>query len=174
MHIFVGWDHRTGGKMADRCCAALDKFEIKPTVLREHELRSLGLYEREYKTISDGRMFDNGDFKEFPEHYTFTKFLAPHLCSGFALFIAPSLIFKEDPRKVFGRFDETKVVSAFPWTETKGNFDHKAVLFNSAKCVERLSIEEVNHRSASHLNEFKWCKDGEVGVFGLDLKYFTE
>lgn len=180
--IFIGYD----AKDYDAVVAAIKSLrrvapDLEPTLLVEERLRAAGLFWRtQDKRSSQG--YDLTGNETFSTAFKYTRFLTPLLAQeGPAMFVDADMLFYSDPRELIGpdfltaapavsvvQHSYTPVESRKMVDQQQTSYPRKnwssVMLFNcDHPANRRLSLRDVNERTAWELQSFYWLHDDEIG-----------
>lgn len=180
MRVYIGFDQREheAASVAAKTLKEVTRGEIEPEFLSLSKLRDQGLLNRP--------TFDNFDIvsnESVSTAFKFSRFLVPILCQqGFALFVDCDVVFLRDPRQMLREIEARYAVSVVPHssarTVVKNKMDGReqkdyprkwwssVMLFNcDHPANRRLSLRDVNSRTARDLHAFYWLEmENEIGV----------
>jgi hypothetical protein len=185
MQVWIGYDQRDD--LAARVCiASLRRHASRPLavhLLKDHELRRRGLYNRPYRVMENGQMIDARDLRPFSTQFAFTRFIVPYLTDApLALYCDADFMFRTDVAQLF---DEAQRASSsyplmcvhhayVPSEPTKMDGVLQAAYFRKnwsslmvmrpAVIREHLSLEDINHRDGRWLHGMTWLGDGQIGA----------
>lgn len=178
--VYVGWDPRE--ELAYSVCAhsiqrrAGRKVKVSP--LKQHELRTAGLYWREPDKLAS-------------TEFTFTRFLVPALSKykGFSIFCDGDFLFLSDIGELMDLFDSRYAVQVVqhdyqPTAATKkAGFTQTVyprknwsslVIWNNAHPKNRLlTPAEVNTREPAYLHRFQWLDDEDIGALPIEWNWLV-
>lgn len=184
LRVYIGYDEREHDA-AVAALKSLKRYGIDAELLCESRLRAYGLYWR----VADergGQDYDLASNETRSTRFKFTRFLVPALAqSGFALFVDCDVIFKSSPAEMLLDVESKRAVSVAKHehvpveADKMGGLEQKTyprknwssvMLFNcDHPANRRLSIRDVNERTAMDLHGFYWLADDEIG--SLDPKW---
>jgi hypothetical protein len=180
LRVYIGYDEREHDA-AVAALKSLKRFGLDAELLCESRLRSYGLYWR----LGDeraGQDYDLASNETKSTRFKFTRFLVPALAqSGYALFADCDVIFKRSPLEILhetprSQFAVSVVKHEHQPAETvkMHGVEQKAyprknwssvMLFNcDHPANRRLSIRDINERTAAELHAFYWLADDEIGT----------
>jgi hypothetical protein len=180
LRVYLGFDEREA-EAASAALKSLKRFGLDAELLCESRLRSYGLYWR-LGDERDGQDYDLASNETKSTRFKFTRFLVPALAQGgFALFADCDVIFKRSPLEILLDGARSKfAVSVVKHEHTPAEavkmhgVEQKAyprknwssvMLFNcDHPANRRLSIRDVNERTAAELHGFYWLVDNEIGT----------
>lgn len=119
-----------------------------------------------------------------------SRFATPYLSqyAGWTLFMDNDVVVDCDIKEVFDFADDQYSVMCVQHNQVvdhdikflghvQTSYDRKnwssVMLFNNAKCRDKLSIDYVNTAPGLDLHQFKWCPDDEIGSIPLEYNYLV-
>jgi len=182
MRVFIGYDSREDAAAitAARSLKKVTNGQIEPELLKSARLYDQGLLWRPV----DQRGSEDYDLtsNEYTStRFKNTRFLVPMLCqSGHALFVDCDVVFLRDPREMLDEVlgaqalyvvkhhyhtgEQWKMVNQRQKWYPRKNWS-SVMLFNcDHPANRRLSLRDVNERTAQRLHSFYWLSDAEIGL----------
>jgi len=182
MRVFIGYDAREDAAAitAARSLERVTKGQIQPDLLKSAKLYDHGLL---WRTV-DQRGSEDYDLvsnEHTSTRFKNTRFLVPMLCqSGHALFVDCDTVFLRDPREMldevlgaqalyvvkhhYNSGEQWKMVNQRQKWYPRKNWS-SVMLFNcDHPANRRLSLRDVNERTAQRLHAFYWLSDAEIGL----------
>lgn len=184
LRVLIGFDQREA-KAAEVCAKSLYRVtrgELSAEFLCLSKLHAHGLLWR----ISDRRGAQDYDLisnEKTSTRFKISRFLTPMLCQqGWALFVDCDTIFMRDPREMLWEIEadhpvnvvkrnhvpaeQWKMVNQSQRAYARKNWS-SVMLFNcDHPANRRLSLHDVNRRTANDLHSFYWLADTEIGELG--------
>ena len=169
--VYIGWDSREDiAYQVAKHSIHKHADDVDVIALKLHELKEQGLVTRP-------------DDPKASTQFTFTRFLVPHLnrYQGWALFVDCDFLFRSDVNKLFDLADPSKAVMVAKHeynvsdgtAKMDGQVQHayprknwsSCILFNCAhpKNVQGLDPTVINDAAMSHLHQFRWLDDEDIG-----------
>lgn len=181
MQIFIGWDPRD--ELAARVCVkslrAHTRTSLDIHLIRDHEVRKSGLYDRPYAVEPSGQMVDGRDHRPFSTLFAFTRFLTPHLATDdWALFVDADFMFRADVSRILQHCSDTKALMCVqhdysPRETVKMDGVSQAVyrrknwsslmLMRTTMCRQMLDRHDINHQTGRWLHGLEWCPNDFIG-----------
>ncbi len=181
LRVFIGWDLREheAATVAAKSLRRVTKGQIEPEFLNEHKLREQGLFWRKFDR-RNGQGYDLISNETFSTDFKFTRFLSPLLTQdGFCLFVDCDVVFLRDPREMLQEITASHAVSVVKHVhkpsgalkmdgQEQKDYPRKnwssVMLFNASHAANRrLSLRDINERTARRLHSFYWLHDSEIG-----------
>jgi len=179
MKIYIGFDPREEAAF-DVAVESLHRVapDLQVTPLDDQLLRAQGLYWRPVDHRS-GQDYDITSNEQTSTRFKCTRFLTPLLAqTGRALFVDCDVVFCSDPREMVSEaygaavsVVKHKQAPLAPWKMVNQSqrphplkWWSSVMLFDcSHPANQRLSLRDVNERTAWELNNFYWLHDNEIG-----------
>lgn len=189
-HIFIGYDERehTPFQAAKHSLQKHATVPIHVHKLHHKELRSSGLFTREWITDKDGQYIDSIDGKPFSTQFSHSRFLVPELWknvpsfnkSSLTMFVDCDFVWLDDIGKMFKEIENRKLrqnspvycvqhdykpVSQFKMDNVEQSAYNKKLwsamlVFNMEhKDCSNLTPEYVNKATGRELHTFEWVQD---------------
>lgn len=187
LRVLIGFDEREAeaARVAAKSLREVTHGALEAEFLCLPKLVDQGLITR----VSDyrgGQDYDLTSNEHTSTRFKVSRFLTPIICQqGFALFTDCDVLFLEDPRRMLEEIQAHDAVSVVQheyipreqWKmvgQRNANYHRKAwssvMLFNcDHHANRRLSLRDVNERSAMSLNQFYWLHGSEIG--SLDRRW---
>lgn len=182
MRVYIGYD--PAETEAAEVCAKSLRFvtqgQLEPEFLRLPKIAAQGLITRPFDYRGD-QIYDLVSNDTASTQFKITRFLVPMLCqSGYALFLDCDMLFTADPREMlvdvraenavsvvkhpeYKPVESTKMMGLVQTTRKRKNWS-SVMLFNcDHPANRRLSLRDVNERTAEELHTFYWLNDSEIG-----------
>lgn len=184
--IWIGYDPREGGAytVAARSICRCTGGKKVALPIKLDQMRASGLYWRPTET-RDGRLWDVISEAPMATEFAISRFLTPHLATGWALFVDADVMVRTDMAELFSladdryavmcvkhRFDPPEGVKMDGQAQTRyarKNWS-SVCLFNCDHPANKaLTVDVINSWPGRDLHAFKWLKDAEIGE--LDPKW---
>ena len=194
MKIYIGYDEREpqAARAAYLSLSQVSKGQRPPVeFLHLPKLRDHGFMWRTFDRRG-GQGYDLTGNATFSTEFKFTRFLVPMLCQDMiALFVDCDVVFLRDPREML-KHDKLAdkavwvVKHAYTPAESFKMVDQKQIayarknwssvmLFNCYHSAHRrLTLRDVNERSALDLHSFYWLHDSEIGELGPEWNWLVD
>jgi len=179
MKVFVGYD--TTQDIAYRVCEySIRKHRkgVEVLPLNQNELSKNGNYYRKEDHLSS-------------TEFSFTRFLVPHLMNyqGWCVFCDCDFVWLEDINNLFSLRDDkyaamvvkhnyhpkklvkmgNKIQSSYP----RKNWSSMVLWNCSHPSNKELTVEKVNTKTGSHLHQFQWLTDNEIGELPVEWNWLA-
>jgi lipopolysaccharide biosynthesis glycosyltransferase len=177
LRIFIGFDavetvayHTLVQSILNHCSEPVSITPIKLSMLPEYTRKRL---------------------PEQSNEFSFTRFLVPYLCGyeGKALFMDCDMIFRTDPKEIFGLIEEnqsvavvkhdyipknkTKYLGAIQYQYPRKNWS-SVMLFNCGhEHCKRLTPEFINTADPATLHRFHWTHDDYIGELPVEWNHLV-
>lgn len=191
LRVLIGYDEREA-KAAEVCAKTLrqvTKGALEAEFLCASRLQAVGLLNRP-ADWRGSQIYDFVSQETASTRFKISRFLTPILCQqGYALFLDCDMIFLRDPREmlldVSAHFavnavkhehlpvERYKMVNQVQTTYPRKNWS-SVMLFNCDHAANRrLSLRDVNERTARELHAFYWLHDNEIGDLGPEWNWLV-
>jgi len=194
MKVYIGYDEgeSEAARVAQKSLLLATSGELQPEFLHLPKLRSHGLIWRTFDRRG-GQGYDLTGNATFSTDFKFTRFLVPMICQRqHALFVDCDMVFLRDPTEMYRRVAEQpnkavwvvkhdytpaesfKMVNRVQTVYPRKNWS-SVMLFNCYHPANRrLTLRDVNERSALDLHSFYWLHDDEIGELGSEWNWLVD
>ncbi len=170
MKLFIGWDSREdiAYQVCKHSVEARTTSNVDIIPLKQHELRSAGIYNRPIDTLGS-------------TEFTFSRFFVPHLMDyqGWAVFCDCDFLWLTDIKNLFDLANDDYAVQVVKHDytpketikmdgKTQSLYPRKnwssLIMWNCGHPAnKKLSLDVLNNESGKFLHRFQWLKDVEIG-----------
>ena len=194
MKVYIGYDagESEAARVASKSLLSATNGKLRPEFLHLPKLRDHGFIWRTFDRRG-GQGYDLTGNATFSTDFKFTRFLVPMLCqSQHALFVDCDMVFLRDPTEMYREVAEQpnkavwvvkhdytpaesfKMVGRVQTTYPRKNWS-SVMLFNCYHPANRrLTLRDVNERSALDLHSFYWLHDDEIGELGPEWNWLVD
>ena len=192
MKVYIGYDEREH-EAAQVCAKTLREVtfgEIEPDFLCLSRLYASGLLTRPRDTRTT-QEYDIVSNMHYSTRFNISRFLTPILCQGgFALFLDCDMVFLRDPREMLGAIkpgkavwvvkhdytpaEQFKMVGLRQTSYFRKNWSSVMLFDTDHSAHRRLTLRDVNERSALDLHSFYWLHDDEIGELGPEWNWLVD
>jgi hypothetical protein len=190
--VYIGYDAKEheAAKIAAQSLLRVTHGQIEAEFLYVEKLYDQGMLWRPYDERG-GQLYDLVSNEHASTEFKISRFLVPMLCqSGFALFVDCDVVFLRDPREMLPAVGTTDAVSVVKHRH-EGTYNWKMVnqrqrwyprknwssvmLFNcDHPANRRLTLRDVNERTARKLHAFYWLNDLEIGELKPEWNWLVD
>lgn len=192
LHVWIGHDERE--QVASDVCAhsieSRSSIDLNIRHLKHRQLRSDGLFRREWRVDAKGQYWDISDQRPFSTQFSHSRFLVPELArrqglKDWVMFVDCDFVFLEDIANLTADLDPANLIYCVqqqhePERKTKmdGMLQPKyrcknwssLMLFNMALMPANiLKPDYVNDASGASMHGFDWLSGYHAG--SLDMKW---
>lgn len=192
MKVYIGYDpsEATAAHAAAKSLEQVTGGELRAEFLRLPKLRDHGFIWRTFDRRG-GQGYDLTGNETFSTEFKFTRFLVPMLCQGGrALFLDCDMVFLRDPREMLDTIkpgkavwvvkhdytpaEQFKMVGLRQTSYFRKNWSSVMLFDTDHSAHRRLTLRDVNERSALDLHSFYWLHDDEIGELGPEWNWLVD